>query len=235
MGHRDIKPENFVLGRGGKAHHIHLIDFGLSCAYFKEKHIPMRTNLKLTGTARYVSINSHVGKEQSRRDDLESVGHMLFYFLLGKLPWSGLDAKDKEEKYRKIGDKKQSVEPAKLAQAHSSEFATYLVLCRNLAYEERPDYAKYTKLFRTVRSRCGKVEDWSFQWNTDGPPRNMVPLDEWVSPKQPDENSEWDHAFNLQIRRQAKGQALGSDGKSSSKEGGPLQSCGAFCARICWG
>merc|ERR1712137_965757 len=159
---------------------------------------------------------------------------MLFYFLLGKLPWSGLDAKDKETKYRKICDKKQAVEPARLASKNSAEFATYLVWCRKLEFKERPDYGKYTELFRTVRSRSGKVEDWNFQWSINGPPPNMVPLDEWKSPKQPDENSEWNHEFNQQIRRQATRQpSKVGVGKRPPPKPPPLQSCGAFCARIC--
>merc|ERR1712228_169559 len=105
--HRDIKPENFMFGVGDKIHHLYLIDFGLSKKYFDTgKHVQMRTKLSLTGTARYASINAHKGIEQSRRDDLEAIGHMLLYFLRGSLPWQGLPAKTKEDKYRKIKEKK---------------------------------------------------------------------------------------------------------------------------------
>jgi len=187
--HRDIKPENFMWGVKGKVHHLYMIDFGLSKRYFDKAHIPLRSKLSLTGTARYASINAHKGVEQSRRDDLEAIGHMLLYFLRGVLPWSGLDAKTKEEKYRKIRQKKEDTPLSDLCAGFPEEFQTYLQACRNLDFTEPPDYKMLRRLFQNVRDKLGPCEDHEFDWLADAnlDVKSLMPLHPWTPPRQPDD------------------------------------------------
>ncbi|XP_029416188.1 casein kinase I-like, partial [Nannospalax galili] len=78
--HRDLKPENFLMGSGYNCNKLFLIDFGLAKKYRDSRtkqHVPYKEGKKLTGTARYASINAHLGIQQSRRDDMESLGYVL--------------------------------------------------------------------------------------------------------------------------------------------------------------
>ncbi len=82
-----LKPDNFLMGVFAWSHRLYLIDFGLSKRYIDAKtrqHIIYREGKGLTGTPRYASINSHLGKEQSRRDDLEALGYVLIYLYEGR-------------------------------------------------------------------------------------------------------------------------------------------------------
>lgn len=167
--HRDIKPDNFVTGLGQHARHIYLLDFGLAKKYRDSRnpnsHIPYREDKSLTGTARYASINTHMGIEQSRRDDLESLGYLLMYFLRGSLPWQGLRAVTKEEKYAKILQKKRSTTIDSLCRGFPPEFALYFNYVRSLGFEERPDYAYLRKIFRNVYIRERFKNDDIFDWS----------------------------------------------------------------------
>ncbi|KAH8584548.1 casein kinase I [Cryptosporidium sp. chipmunk genotype I] len=166
--HRDIKPDNFLIGRGRGSRNIYVIDFGLAKRFRDPKtlqHIPYRENKNLTGTARYASINAHLGIEQSRRDDLEAIGYVLMYFCRnGTLPWQGIRANNKEEKYKKIMEKKMGTSVETLCKSYPPEFATYLHYCRVLRFEDRPDYTYLRKLFRDLMHREGYVDDGDFDW-----------------------------------------------------------------------
>ncbi|XVF88588.1 hypothetical protein PTKIN_Ptkin19aG0063000 [Pterospermum kingtungense] len=165
--HRDIKPDNFLMGLGRKANQVYIIDFGLAKRYrdsTTNRHIPYRENKNLTGTARYASCNTHLGIEQSRRDDLESLGYVLLYFLRGSLPWQGLKAATKKQKYDKICEKKVSTPIEVLCKSHPVEFASYFHYCHSLMFDQRPDYGFLKRLFRDLFTREGYEFDFIFDW-----------------------------------------------------------------------
>ena len=172
--HRDIKPENFLIGMQEKANIIYLIDFGLSKRFKNPKthqHIPYREDRTLTGTARYVSINTHLGIEQSRRDDLESIGYLLVYFLKGALPWQGLK---NGNRYTRIMEKKLQIPTEILCYGLPEELIFYLNYCKSLRFEDRPDYDYLRGLFIKLLGTCNVVygltkEMLKFDWCFEDP------------------------------------------------------------------
>jgi len=165
--HRDIKPDNFVVGQGMHKQRVYMIDFGLAKKYVSRdgRHIPYREGKSLTGTARYASINTHLGIEQARRDDLESLGFVLMYFLRGSLPWQNMKASNKKEKYEKIMEKKLGTPIEILCKGFPNEFVTYLSYCRNLKFEEKPDYLYLKNLFKDLFVKFGYEFDYQYDWN----------------------------------------------------------------------
>lgn len=165
--HRDIKPDNFAMGLKDKSNIVFLLDFGLAKRYRNPDnliHNIYRENKNLTGTARYVSLNTHFGAEQSRRDDLESLGYVFFYLLKGSLPWQGLRAKTKEEKYKKIYQCKKTTPIETLCQTLPYEFVTFMKYVRSLAYDERPDYRYVRRLMKIAFQRAGYTCDFEYDW-----------------------------------------------------------------------
>lgn len=166
--HRDMKPDNFLLGRGRHADLIYLIDFGIS-QYFRDpkslKHCPLTTGHSLRGTAKYCSLNTHHGLDQSRRDDLESLGYVLVYLAQGSLPWENFRSPLKSERHQGIGAIKVSTPLATLCQNAPEELEAYLDYCRALLFETRPDYKHLKRLFREAAQRLQPAWDcFSLQW-----------------------------------------------------------------------
>lgn len=165
--HRDIKPDNFLMGTNRRGNLVNVIDFGLAKKYRDPKthlHIPYKENKNLTGTARYASLNTHLGIEQSRRDDLESLGYVLIYFYRGSLPWQGLKAACKKQRYERITEKKKFTSVEELTKELPDEFKNYLNYCRSLRFEDRPDYSYLRRMFQELfKRRCFRY-DYLFDW-----------------------------------------------------------------------
>jgi len=162
--HRDIKHENFLSGKGGNEGILYIVDFGLA-RRFREfttgNHIPYKTQKNLTGTAKYVSINTHLGVgdiklEQSRRDDLESLSYIMIFFLKGNLPWDSTKEKDKTRKYNMIKEIKLSISLELLTKGLASEYLEFCQYCHNLKFEEKPDY-EY--LYNLLKKRYCQIEN----------------------------------------------------------------------------
>lgn len=171
MIHRDIKPDNLLIGVGKKKNQIYLIDFGLSKKYTLPstnqgiQHIDYSTDRSFTGSFRYSSIRNHKGIEQSRRDDLESIGYMLIYFLRGRLPWQGLDGSTKSKRSNRIFTVKQTTSLSELCGDLPKEFLLYMKYCRILRFKQKPDYDLLRNLFIALFKKSQFELDYIYDWN----------------------------------------------------------------------
>jgi serine/threonine protein kinase len=165
--HRDIKPDNFMMGLGNQSNQVFILDFGL-CMRFRifgtTTHIADSKNKPLTGTARYSSVPALQGHEQSRRDDMESLGYVWLYLLRGSLPWSGLHVKNSKLRYRKICDMKLRTTFEELCSGFPDEFVQYFSMVRQLKFPDEPAYSLYRNMFRRRMSELGLVYDYVYDW-----------------------------------------------------------------------
>ena len=163
--HRDIKPDNFLIKEGSNL--VNVIDFGLARRYTDKNgnHIKEETGRKLTGTARYASLNVHRGYTPSRRDDLESIGYVLLYLLLGKLPWQSIKCNDKDKRYLLIGEAKASVPLWQHFPNVPDEFILYLNHCQKLEHDEDPDYDYLRNIFINLYKHHGYPADNVYDWD----------------------------------------------------------------------
>ncbi|EGR31172.1 protein kinase domain protein [Ichthyophthirius multifiliis] len=165
--HRDIKPDNICVGLGKNSKVLYLIDLAFSKRFIQKDglHIPFCEGKTLTGTARYSSINAQKGYEQSRRDDLISLGYMLIYFMKGKLPWQELKAQNQKERFEKILEKKQYHNLQQLCGKLSEELLEYMKYCTQLEFDKKPDYNYLKKIFTDMYEKANIEKNDDFQWS----------------------------------------------------------------------
>ena len=164
--HRDIKPENFVIGPKNKERIIYLIDFGLSKKISNDKILPtIKADRNIIGTMRYISMNTHQGYEQGRRDDLESLFYIIIYFIKGELPWQNIKCKTRQEKYNKIFEiKKKVTEDGELVKDLPLEMKKILEYILGLNFAERPNYLMMKKAIELILNKLNYSNDLQFDW-----------------------------------------------------------------------
>ncbi|KAJ6589122.1 kinase-like domain-containing protein [Mycena capillaripes] len=184
--HRDVKPANFVMGTGKAASMVNVIDFGLAKKFRDSRtflHIPYKQDdFHGVGTSLFAAINTHLGIETSRRDDLESLAYMLIYFLRGTLPWRKLRApaappstyvtsapyNPVSATWDLIRDAKIAAEPL-LTCGLPPEFDVLFRYARGLEFDDLPDYAGLRALFRGLAERLEIAYDGEFDWSVPPP------------------------------------------------------------------
>ncbi|KAI8373561.1 kinase-like domain-containing protein [Choanephora cucurbitarum] len=163
--HRDIKPDNLAMGLGDDSPTLFMLDLGLGKRYiYGNKHIDLRKDKGLTGTARYASIRSHKGYELSRRDDMESVAYVLIYLLRGNLPWQGYHSMYGKSKYRQILESKLSTSTSTLCFSMDPVFGEFLDYTRKLDFTEKPDYDKWRNTFKSLMEKKNYEFDYIYCW-----------------------------------------------------------------------
>ena len=168
--HRDIKPDNFLIGSNNETKStIYIVDFGLSKKYIDLSNYefnPFKNTKTFTGTYRFCSLRSHKRLEQSRRDDLESVGYMLIYFFKKELPWQGVkeDPKKKEDRSNLIFKIKKNMSIEELCHGCPYFMVEYIKYCRMLKYTEVPNYNMLKSLFINAMNENRYILDYNFDW-----------------------------------------------------------------------
>ena len=160
--HRDVKPTNFLIGRKNREI-IYLIDFGFANLYRNSrtgKHIKYGSIKCIYGSTFYNSINANKGYEQSRKDDLESLGYMLIYLASNYLPWGNAFYNmtlSEGAKLRLLLHIKSSTTPEKLCNGLPEEFASFIKYCRNLQFEQDPNYNYLKSLFTNILTKNPQI------------------------------------------------------------------------------
>ena len=158
---RYLKPGNMVIGKGENKDYIYLIDFEIAKNYIKNgTHIPYTENKKIKGNPDYISLNTQLGKEISRRDDIECLGYNLIYFMKGKLPWSHM------RKNYEILQKKIDISLDELCEGLPEEFKEFIKYSRELEFTEEPDYNYLNGLLKKVAEKNGiDIDKTKYDWD----------------------------------------------------------------------
>jgi len=165
--HGNIKPAQFLMGRGSTKNKVYIIPFRGSQRYIDPitgLHIPYKEGLRFHYTDTFASINQLSGIERSRRDDIESLGYTLVYFLKGSFPWHNINFITKKERIKKIIKIKMNSLDI-ICNGCPEEFMTFIQYSRNLKFEDRPDYNYLRKILRQIKNKNKLIFNYDkFDW-----------------------------------------------------------------------
>ncbi|TKR82438.1 hypothetical protein L596_016163 [Steinernema carpocapsae] len=166
---RDIKAPNFAIGLGDQAGIVYMLDFGFARRFLDNNgvHVRPRAAAAILGTIHYAPIASHYGRDQSRRDDLESWFYMCLELVAGSLPWSHLDCRRQHQlicewkQFARKGGRHQMLKDCPL------EFDEILKMIDGLRYYERPNYRLISSQIEKVIDRLKLDRYAPFDWQVD--------------------------------------------------------------------
>ena len=140
------------MGVADRAHKVFLIDFGIAMKYCNlttGNHVPFCRARRLTGTPAFASINSHLGAQLGRCDNIESLAYLLIFVLCSSLPW----LTDTLTRSSSILTLKQKTPVEALCGGLPWELATLLTYSQTLSFSDEPDYEYIRLLFRPLLAK----------------------------------------------------------------------------------
>jgi serine/threonine protein kinase len=158
--HKDIKPQNMVIENGFEPEKIkkkicpkvYLIDYGLTerICNSEGEHVEHKHTGSMSGTVKFMSIDTHLGKQQGRKDDLESFLYIMLYLYNIELPWQNIKEKDKKKRANIIRKLKETNDYEKMCYELPTEILQITNYIRKLNFYTIPDYNYIKKLLYTL-------------------------------------------------------------------------------------
>jgi serine/threonine protein kinase len=168
--HLDLKPTNILTGLGSQKDKIFLIDFNLSKPFIEKngKHISLNRLNEFNGNIQFSSVNSHQFLENSRKDDLESLGFLLYFLYWGKLSWDHIKSEDILHKIAAIGGgKKAFLKTISNNPTIPACLKHYFISILNIGFFDKPNYEELRKIFTNFSEKEGIKLGKEWEWDAE--------------------------------------------------------------------